>query len=255
MMKEFDTKKLFLILVFALYGPVIQACEIYWYLAASLTKPGKEIVEKYNGQDSDCKLLLIIGGSGQLLSKINLSKIGDIYTPASKAFLDRATKKGIITRSILLLEQTPVFGLSKKGRKKIKTFNDLTKKNTKIALGNPKTMAIGRTYLSIESNMSLQLKDDIRRNKTVDSIHVNQTVNYLLKGIVEAGLIYDTTAKTNDIEYVAIPNHYNEKSQVYLATLRYTKDGSKTSRVVDFILDQNEIFKKQGFHLSENNHR
>jgi len=236
-----------------LAGINLYAAEIQWFLAASLSKPAREIVNQFNIQAEDCAVLPVVGGSGQLLSKITLSKKGDLYSPASVEFLQRAQTLGIVADSRLLLKQFPVFGLSTVGAQKISSFEDLTAQHIKIALGNPKTMALGNSYLKIEKKMAPALAAQIRRNTKVEAINVNQIVSYLLLGVIDAGTIFDTVAKANRIPYITIPKEYNVETSSYLIRLIYTKKRNRScvAQFLKFIVVQDDTFSKFGFRLNK----
>ncbi|MBU2513904.1 molybdate ABC transporter substrate-binding protein [bacterium] len=241
---------LILILGFIGSGLNLQACELYWYLAASMSKPGKEIVKKWNQQPGMCHLYLILGGSGQILSQLYMAKKGDLYTPASEGFLEKAKDLKIVKHQQLLLRQTPVFGLSKSGEKQIKSFSDLTKQGIKIALGNPKTMALGKTYLGIEKQMDAQTREKIRFNTLLEAINISQVVNYLLTNAVDAGIVFDTTATASGISYIEIPPQINAGNKAYMVTLSFSTRTEEVKDLIRFIYGQKSIFKQYGFSLS-----
>ncbi len=227
------------------------AGDIYWYLAASMSKPGKEVVTRFNQKSEDVRALLIIGGSGQLLSKIELARRGGIYTPASASFLKRAQAKGLVKHHRPLLHQIPVFGLSKSGQSRIRSFNDLQRPGIQLALGNPKTMALGASYLKIEKKMGPVLSDRIRLNSRLQAINISQIVNYLRADIVDAGLIFDSVARANRLEYVEIPDEYNFQNEAFLIRLIFpVPNDSEVARFENFILMQHQLFNQYGFKLN-----
>jgi molybdate transport system substrate-binding protein len=230
---------------------LLVAGDIHWYLAASLAKPAKEIVSQFNRQGQACEVFPIVGGSGQLLSKISMAKIGDLYSPASTEFFDKTKSLGLVADFKVLLLQTPVFGLSTAGKNKISSFQDLTARSVRIALGNPKTMALANSYLKIEQKMGPALTRELRRNSIVEAINVNQIVSYVLLGVVDAGLIFDTVARANDIPYVDIPEEYNVETKAYLIRLTTSPNENKAclNKFDDYIYTRDDIFSKYGFQL------
>ena len=165
--------KLFLIsfCFLCIHGPAIadSSDELYWFLASSMIKPGRELVQKFNSENKNINVLLISGGSGQLLSKILASQKGDIYTPASTYFLDKALNAGIVKDHTKFLTQKPVFALAEKLNGKNISFEDLLAKHYKLAVGNPKTMALGQTFLEIKEKMGSKLSAQIKKNEYVYS--------------------------------------------------------------------------------------
>ncbi|MBT4262967.1 MAG: solute-binding protein [Deltaproteobacteria bacterium] len=226
------------------------AGDLYWYLAASMAKPGKEIVSHFNQKQAPARVFLILGGSGQLLSKIELARRGDIYTPASAGFLKKAREKKLVKSQRLLLYQKPVFGLSGSGRSKINTFSDLSRPGLKLALGNPRTMALGATYLQIEEKMGRALSGQIRANSQLEAINISQVVNYLRSDVVDAGIIFDTVAQANGLSYIEIPERFNILSKSFLIRLVCsTAEEADLERFETFILTQHQTFNKYGFQL------
>ncbi len=220
--------------------------EIYWYVAASMTKPAKEITENYNKMSKN-KILLITGGSGELLSKIYASKRGDLYTPAEEFFLEKALQLGIIKRYKPILIQEPVFAISHKSKFSFDNITDLCKANIKIALGNPETMALGKGFKSIKALMPQELYNCIVGKKTIDPINISQTVSYLKNNVVDIGLLFKSVAKINKLNYIEIPSQWNVKFKAFLAELIYAQDSKATEEATKFILENLHIFEMNGF--------
>ena len=225
--------------------------ELYWFLAASMVKPGKEIVSEFNRENMSFKVLLIPGGSGELLSKIMVSGQGDLYTPASRYFLERAIKAGIVKNYVKLLVQIPVLGLSKNIAHKKPSFKDIVAGNYKLAVGNPKTMALGETYVKIKKKMGKKIAAQIKRNERIYAISVSQVVNYIESGAVDAGTIYDSVARADNITYVSIPDNYNIPEYAYLVTLKNCANQKEVEIFKEFILNHKKSFEKYGFNLAK----
>lgn len=233
---------LFLVVIFK-----AESKEIYWYLAASMTKPAKEIVQLFNSKYKNDSMILITGGSGELLSKIYASKKGELYTPADETFLNRAINMGVIKKYKPILVQEPVFALSNKTRHHISKIEEICKENIKIAIGNPKTMAIGKTFETMKKQMPIDLYKCINEKKAIDPINISQTVNYLKNNVVDLGLLFKSTAKVNNLKYIELPPTWNIKVKAYLAKLIYSNDDNVTERAINFIEDNLNIFKANGF--------
>ncbi len=223
--------------------------ELYWYLGASMSKPGKEIVQKFNHDNKSFKVLLITGGSGQLLSKIIASEKGDIYTPASTFFLEKAIKSGVAKSYRKFIEQVPVFGLASQLENKKLTFYDLISGKYKLAVGNPKTMALGQTFLEIKKKMGKKFAKQIKKNEFLYAVNITQIVNYILTGTVDAGLIFDSVAKANKIDYIEIPEKFNIPEYAYLAVLNSCSNVKYAEIFEEYIYQHKDVFEKYGFML------
>jgi len=233
---KISMRRLLLIsLIFCVLCSRSTASEIYWYLAAAMSKPGKEIVEKFNEQTKNSEVYLILGGSCALLSRITVSGKGDLYTPGSEYFLNKAKKLGMVKRNKPLLLQKPVIGLSAGGIKKIRNFNDLIKPGIRIAFGNPKLTVLGKAFLEIKDKMGTKLIKRLEKNSAVEGINANQIANYILSDTVDAGFIFDTVAKANKIPYIEIPDKFNVASVAYMILLNSSKNIKATNKFIDFI--------------------
>jgi len=59
-------------------------------------------------------------------------------------------------------------------------------------------MAMGKTfYKKIMPTLKDKDKEKLKKNITIDPVNISQTVNYLKSNTVDAGLLYDSTAKAN----------------------------------------------------------
>lgn len=230
------------------FGKKATASDLYWYVASSMVKPSQEIVTAFNQEEHPFTVLLISGGSGQLLSKIAASRKGDLYTPAASSYIQKTEELKMLKDHRSLLLQTPVFALSTSGQEKIKTWADLDNKGVRLGLGNPKTMALGRLYLQIEKKMGEQLATEFQENKVVEAVNLSQIVNYLQADIVDAGIAFDSTSVANNLQFVTIPEAFNQVAVAPLIRLTSESDPENSSRFIAYLMDNLATFEKYGFH-------
>lgn len=237
----------FAVAILMVFSRPVSAADLYWYLASSMTRPGQEMVETFNRGDHPFTVILISGGSGQLLSKITAAGKGDLYTPAAFSYVAKAEGLGLLKSHSPLIIQTPVFALSVSGKEKIHSWSDLIKPGMRIGLGNSKTMALGRSYLQIKEKMGPELTAKMSRNMVVEAVNVSQIINYLKSDIVDAGIAFDSTAKANKLSYIEIPAPYNQPETAPLIRLQSEANGDNSSLFIDFIMANLAIFDKHGF--------
>lgn len=221
--------------------------DLYWYLASSMTKPGKELVTRFNNENHPFHVVLISGGSGQLLAKISSSKKGDLYTPAAMTYVQHVERIGLLASAVPLLVQTPVFALSTAGEQKINSWEDLTSPGVRIGLGNPKTMALGRSYEEIKNKMEPSVNAKFTANNIVEALNVSQIINYLKTGIIDAGITFDSTARANNLHYIAIPKAYRHQEIAPLIRLKSEADRTNSDLFIEFIAANMAVFEKHGF--------
>lgn len=234
-------------LLLATISTSVYGADLYWYLAASMSKPGREITQLFNAKLHTFTIMMIPGGSGQLLSKIRATGKGDLYTPAGLYYLQKTKKLGLLKKYSKLIYQTPVFALSAQGQETIKKWSDLITPGIRIGLGNPATMALGRSYLTIENKMGHSQAVGLRQNMRVEAMNVSQIINYLKTDIIDAGIAFDSTAKANKLHYIEIPRPYNHVETAPLITLTSETDRNNTEVFITFIHNNMNIFKKYGF--------
>lgn len=222
--------------------------EFIVYLAAGMTKPGKALADKFNAEHDDMELVLNIGSSGELLNKIELAKMGDFFILVSDNFLQQAKDKDLITESKPFVQQWPVFCVSKSGAEQIKSFEDLAKPGLKIAVGNPKTTALGQAWAVIETKLPADQAAAIRANMTVEVAQANQVVQYINTDVISAGLSFNTIAKANGFTYVTIPAEVNQPDTSYLTVLKSSQHTPEDiAKIQQYIMDNIDIFEKIGY--------
>ncbi|MDY6820923.1 MAG: molybdate ABC transporter substrate-binding protein [Deferribacterota bacterium] len=235
-----------IILLFCLVTSTIYAENIYWYIGAGLKEPAKEITSKYN-KTHDNKVILILGGSGQLYQKIIMSKKGDIFTPGGEKYYKIALKEGVIYKGEKLLVNTPVFGISKRASDKINSFKDLLKPGVKIVLGNPKTMELGAAFEKMSEKMPKDILEAITKNTILKALNQPQIVNYIRTSTVDAGILFEADAKMYSIEYIKIPRKYSVDVIAYIALIKYSKNKELAQSFLGYIRKNANIFSRYGY--------
>ncbi|AEA34276.1 molybdate ABC transporter substrate-binding protein [Hippea maritima] len=239
-------KRLFVVFTIALFTKTAFCYQLYWFSSAAIKKPSQKIAELFNKTHKD-KVVLINGGTGQVLQQMILSKKGDIYTCIDPKFFKIAQEKGLILEYTSFIKLTPVIGLSQKGQNKIKTFNDIFKNGITIAAGNPKTMALGKTYMHILNKLSSRMATKLKNNVKVKAINISQIINYLKQDTVDAGLVFKSTAKINGFDYVEIPKEFNQIKKGYIAKISFSKNKKAQDDLYRFILNHPNIYTQFGF--------
>ena len=238
---------MFQISLIFIFPKILHAYHLYWYIGAAFIKPSKEIVKLFENKNKDADIILIPGGSQILLQKILLSKKADLYMPGAEFYEKAAAKKGVVLKSVDFIKQTPVFGISKNAEKRINNLYDLCKKDIKIALGNDKTMALGKLYKKIEKNFPERLKNCIEENCVIKAINVAQIANYIKMNVVDAGILFKSVAKVFHIKIINIPEKYLVVDRSPLILLKFSKNREKADKFFNFILKNKNIFKKYGY--------
>ncbi len=225
-----------------------KARTLYWFSASAVRKSSEKIAALFNKTHKN-RVVVIAGGTGQILQQMILSKKGDIYTCLDSKFFKIAQKRGLVLRYLKFIKLTPVFGISKASEKKINTFDDLLKKGVSIAAGNPKTMALGKTYIYILNKLPKEVRQKLRHNVKIEAINISQIVNYIKMNSVDAGLIFASVAKINSIKYISIPARYNHIKTGYLIKMKFGKNAIAKDELFNFIEKHINVYKQYGYEV------
>lgn len=111
--------------------------------AAPLYREAASIFESKYG----VKVLLNIGGSGGLLTALEITRTGDVYIPGSPEYLVLANQRGIVnfTESPprILAYMVPAIIVQKGNPQNITALEDLAKPRIRIGIADPKSVCVG----------------------------------------------------------------------------------------------------------------
>ena len=245
-------KKILYIIIICMMEITLPAkTTINWFLAASMIKPAKEVVEIFNESQHKYTVRLITGGSGDLLGKIVLSKYGGIYTPGSEKFLECAKNKNVVSSYKPFLKQDTVFALSDKLKDEKINFDEICSGKYTIITGNPRVMALGGIYQNFKSKLPVEYKKNIKNIAL--GVNAVQIVNYLKNNNADIGFLFKSLALTHNLKYVEIPNEYKTVDFAYLITLKNSENKKGISEFEKFIYENGQVFRKYGFFLIGDN--
>ena len=136
------------------------------FLGAAAEKPWEEIIDEFEKR-TGIKVDVVFGGSGTLLSQIEISKMGDIYAPGSPDYMVRAIEKGIVNSKDIhiVAYMIPAIIVPKGNPKNITKLEDLAKLGVRIGIGDPETVCVGE--YAIELLKYNGLYDDVVNNIVV----------------------------------------------------------------------------------------
>ncbi|QBH98735.1 molybdate ABC transporter substrate-binding protein [Limnobaculum zhutongyuii] len=179
------------------------AAELHLYAGAGLRQPVESIVKQFE-QDTGHKVVIEYGGSGQILTRFNLTKAGDVFLPGSADYVEKLQQQGEVSSSYPLVLHTPVMAVRKATGGDIHTLAELAKSNLKIGMGDPKAIALGKSgeQLLVASGYEKELKAKI----VVQATTIKQLLIYLLNGDVDAAVIGRSDAIKNQDTLTLLPS-------------------------------------------------
>jgi molybdate transport system substrate-binding protein len=228
--------------------PSAIAGELHVFAGAGLRQPVDQLAKAFETETGH-RVFIDYGGSGQLLARIEASGKGDLFIPGSLFYIQKLQKAGKIRAFRQIVQHTPVIGVNRKQAGRIQTFEDIATPGIRLAMGDPKAMAFGRTAMTICERSGR--KDAILKNVTVYGATVKQLAMYVSQGAVDAAIIGRTDAFQNRkmITMVSIPTEYYQAEVIAAAVLHSAADPDLAGQLADYLSSVAAVvvFEKFGF--------
>lgn len=191
------------------------------------------------------------GSSGALQKQIETGAPADVFASAGAVQMDALLQLGSVdagTRKDFAHNRLVVI-VPRDGRE-VASLTDLTKPEFKrIAAGNPKTVPAGQ--YADQAFVKASAADQLRP-KLVYGEDVRQVLDYVVRGEVDAGLVYATDASVAGDKIrvaLAIPDDLHEPIAYPIAAIKDSKHPVAAKQFIDLVLspDGQAILAKYGF--------
>jgi len=181
---------------------------LVFYCAAGIKQPVEAAIAAYEDyyRETHGKDVLIdvrYGGSGTLLSQLQVAGDADLYLAADVSYLDRAREQGLVRETIPLAEMTPVIGLAEGQSASIRSLQDLLDGNFRYGLGTQDGPAIGQVARSAVERLGQW--EAFERGAAVMKPTVNDLGTDVQIGALDAAIVWDTIARQFGLDYVNDP--------------------------------------------------
>lgn len=201
--------------------------------AASLKNAMEELTPMYQEANKGQTLTFNYGGSGDLQKQIENGAPADVFISAAQKQMDALEQEGLLaggTREDLLKNNLVL--IVPQGNTEITTIEDLgTDKAVQVALGEPSAVPAGQ--YAEEALTNLNLLDSVK-TKAVYGKDVTQVLTYVENGEVDAGLVYETDAKSVP-DKVAIVSKVPESSyKTVIYPMAVLKDSTQLDAAKNF---------------------
>ena len=228
--------------------PNTTAQELHIFVGAGLRQPVDQLVQIFQEQTGHL-VFADYGGSGQLLTKIQAASKGDLFMPGALFYIEKLQKAGKIKSCRSIVHHSPVIGVNTKHTGRVTVFDDLAKPGIRLAMGDPKAMALGRTAMRICGKSGQ--KEAIMKNVTVYGATVKQLAMYVSQRVVDAAIIGRSDAFQNrgKITMVSIPQAYFQSETIAVAVLQSASDPDLAQALSDYLSSDQAVmvFQQYGF--------
>ncbi|OGL47069.1 MAG: molybdate ABC transporter substrate-binding protein [Candidatus Schekmanbacteria bacterium RBG_13_48_7] len=218
----------------------------------SVNKPAMEEIVKLFESETGIKINMIFGGSGTLLSQIELSRKGEIYLPGSPDYIIIGNRKKLLIEDSdrIIVYLVPAIITPAGNPANIHSLKDMTKPGLRIALGNPETVCLGLYAIEIlEKN---QLLEEVMKNVVAFGASCSKTANLAAMKNVDAIIGWRIFHYWNKdlMTYVLIsPESIPRISYIPVSIPVYTKDKVLSEKFIDFICSSKgkKVYEKLGY--------
>lgn len=127
--------------------PLLASSDSLMIFAGAASKPPTEEVARIYKQKKGVGVQVTFGGSGFVLSQMNLARRGDVYFPGSSDFMEKAKREGLVFPETerIIAYLIPAINVQKSNPKKIESLKDLLKPGLRLAIADPESVCVG-TY-------------------------------------------------------------------------------------------------------------
>ncbi|CAM3306288.1 molybdate ABC transporter substrate-binding protein [Nosocomiicoccus ampullae] len=211
--------------------------------AASLQDALNEAIEEYN-KDNDINIDINYGGSGALREQILKGAPVDLFISASQDDFKQVEDEGLIIEKKDYLENKLVL-ICPDDSTTVNSIADL-KNAEQIAIGEVDTVPAGK--YAKEAFTSLNIFDELE-NKYIYVSDVRAVLTYVAQGEVDAGVVYETDAKTEEDNIDIVDEFGKDTHTPIIYPIGTLSDSKEVKAFYDFLNEDStlEIFKKYGF--------
>ena len=245
-------KKIWIALVLCCFAHTCFAADLLIFSGAGLMKPMEEFRQNFE-QQHQVKLNIHYGGSGELFGKLATGQPCDLLIPGAEKHTYDALKNGWIQEETIkkLVHHVPIIIVPKDNPADIHGVKDLAKPGVRVAIGDPKSPAIGKVAQKIFKKSGIF--EQIQPNIKVLAPTVNQLLVYVVLEQVDASIIWEDMLSWAEgqgkVITVPIEPEYNEIKTIPTAVTSAAPHPELAVKFNDYISSDEgmEIWQKWGF--------
>jgi len=205
----------------------------------SASKPAMELITARFQRETGVEVNTIFGGSGTLLSQIELSGQGEIYLPGSPDYILIAEKKGLLVEGSerIVAYLVPAIVTPAGNPAGIHALPDLARPGARAGMGNPESVCLG--LYSVEILEANGLLEEVMENVVTFGGSCSKTANLAAMSKLDAILGWRVFHYWNPdrMELVHIdPEKIPRISYIPISIPIHTRDLELSRSFIDFVL-------------------
>jgi molybdate transport system substrate-binding protein len=225
------------------------------FVGSASKPPMDEAAAAFESQ-TGVKVYLTYGGSGTVLSQMELSKTGDLYIPGSPDYLEKANAKQVTdpTTMKIVAYLVPAICVQSGNPENIRSLADLARPGVTVGIGNPATVCVGLYAVEIlESN---HLLNEVYKNVVTQAASCANTATLISLKSVDAILGWSVfhSWDPENIEAVYLqPEQLPRLAYIPAAISTYSREKEAAAAFIDFLVSPagQDIFRKWGYDVTE----
>lgn len=223
------------------------ADELYLYAGAGLKKPTQKIIAEYEKETGN-KVIVEYAGMGQLLTRFETTKKGDLFLSGSEGYVQKLADDGYIAQDMPIVLHVPVMAVRRDKAKNINSFKDLAHSDLRIGIGDSKAMALGKGAEKMINASGYA--DELDKKIVTKAATVKQLMLYLLHGQVDAAVVGRAGAYRERKILKILPSPVGTpQEKVTIALLKTSKHPQEAEKLMQMFtsLDGITAFTHEGF--------
>jgi molybdate transport system substrate-binding protein len=221
--------------------------------AGSASQPVLQELSREYRKQTGTDVELIFGGSGFVLSQMQLVGRGDIYMPGSSDFMAKAVKAGLVNKESIctVAYLVPAINVKPGNPENIKSLADLSRPGLRIGIARPEQVCLG--LYAIELLEYNELLESVLPNIAATFESCAKTASAIAITDLDAviGWREFQSWEPRRIESVLIhhPEIVPRVGAIPIAVTTLTKDPVLANTFIDFVcsMQGKEFFQKRGY--------
>lgn len=170
------------------------------YVAAGLKKPMDQVIQSFQ-QETGATVAVNYGPSGGLYAQIMQDQPCDLYYSADWIYIEKVEQAGKLEKAGKFLNDNLVLVVSETGQNEVAGMDDLVKPKVSFTIADSASPC---GVYSKRALISIGLWDRVHPNIKAMPSTVNQVAILVKEDQVDAGLVYSSVARGNELKQVAV---------------------------------------------------
>ena len=218
----------------------------------SASKPAMQEIAARFEHETGIKVNTVFGGSGTLLSQIELSQKGEIYLPGSPDYIIIGNRKKLLIEDSqrIVAYLVPAIITPAGNPANVHSLQDLARPGVRVGIGNPQTVCLG--LYAVELLEANGLLEKVMKNVVTFGASCSKTANLAAMSQLDAILGWKVFHSWNPerMAYVPIaPQKIPRISYIPIAIPVHTRDLQLSKSFIDFVLSPSgmSVYRELGY--------